>query len=168
MNLPEATAFDYSVAAAKAISVLISFLIPPLGSAVSLFDAITAPIRGRRANEWCENLRLSLNALSATVAELTPEKLAASEEFTSAFAQAAQAAIRTHDQEKLEALRNAILNVALNQNPDTDKQAIFLSLIDSLTPVHLRMLKFLDGPKGNLLPSRLPKPLNQQKSMFLA
>jgi hypothetical protein len=36
------------------------------------------------------------------------------------------------------------LNVALGDNPDGDRQAIFFSLIDRLTPAHLRMLKFFD------------------------
>jgi hypothetical protein len=62
------------------------------------------------------------------------------------FAQAAQAAIRTHDQEKLDALRNAVLNTALGKEPDKDRQAIFLSLLDRLQPAHLRILKTFQHP----------------------
>ena len=150
---PEPTAFDYSVAVAKGISLPASFVAPAVGSAVAFFDLITAPIRGKRFNEWCEKVRLLLNDHSKKFKELTPERLAASEEFNSAFAQAAQAAIRTHDEEKLEALRNAVLNTALSKEPDGDRQAIFVSIVDRLAPSHLRVLKALETPRQATLMS---------------
>jgi hypothetical protein len=142
-SAPEPTAFDYGLAVAKVGAVAFPFL----GSGIALFDLITAPIRGKRFNDWCERLRLGLNELSQKVAELTPEKLAASEEFNSAFTQAAQAAMKTHLEEKLEALRNAVLNVAVGDQFSIEQQGIFLSLVDSsqLQPVHLRTLRILAG-----------------------
>ncbi len=52
-------------------------------------------------SEWGEALRLRLNELSQKVAGLTPEALAASDPFISAFAQATQAALKTHHAEKM-------------------------------------------------------------------
>lgn len=60
--------------------------------------------------------------------------------------QASHAAIRTHQEEKLKALRNAVLNIAIGRTPDEDEQAVFLWYIDSLTTWHLRILKFLENP----------------------
>lgn len=60
--------------------------------------------------------------------------------------QASQIAIRNHQQVKLEALRNAILNTALPNPPQEDEQMIFLRLIDQLTPWHLRVLSLLNNP----------------------
>jgi hypothetical protein len=79
---------------------------------------------------------------------LTPEKLAVSEPFISAFAHATQVALRTQQQEKLEALRNAVLNVATRATEiDEDRQTAFLSLIDRFTPAHIRILeKFRNFP----------------------
>ena len=60
--------------------------------------------------------------------------------------QASQIALRNHQQAKLEALRNAVLNSALPNSPQEDEQMIFLRLIDQLTPWHLRVLSVLDDP----------------------
>jgi hypothetical protein len=144
---PERTALDYGVAVAKVGSIVFPFL----GSGVALFDLITAPIRNRRFTDWCEDLRLHLNEVSRRVAALTPETLVANEAFISAFAQATQAALRTHQKEKLEALRNAVLNTALNRVPDDNRRAVFLSLIDRLAPVHMDML-------NGFLRSAIPRP----------
>ncbi|NER07865.1 MAG: hypothetical protein F6K17_37605, partial [Okeania sp. SIO3C4] len=47
-------------------------------------------------------------------------------------------------QEKLEALRNAILNSAIPNSLKDDIQAIFLKWIDEFTVSHIRLLKMLD------------------------
>jgi hypothetical protein len=60
--------------------------------------------------------------------------------------QASQIALRNHQQGKLDALRNAVLNAALPNSPQEDEQMIFLRLIDQLTPWHLRVLSVLDDP----------------------
>jgi hypothetical protein len=52
-----------------------------------------------------------------------------------------------HQQEKLEALRNAVLNAATPNAPDDDLQLMFLDAVDTLTTWHLRMLTYLDNPR---------------------
>lgn len=118
---------------------------PFLGPGVALFDLLTSPIRGKRMDDWCEELRQGLNDLSRKMAELTPKRLAADEAFISAFAQATQAALKTHQQEKLEALRNAVLNVAVGQESD-DRQTNFIALVDRFTPAHLKVLQKFHQP----------------------
>jgi hypothetical protein len=56
---------------------------------------------------------------------------------------ATQAAIRNHQKEKLEALRNAVLNSAEKNALDEDIKLMFVSLIDTFTPWHLRILSSL-------------------------
>lgn len=141
---PEPTAFDYGLAIAK----VAGLAFPHLGLAVGFFDVVTAPARGRRMANWCEELRLLLNELSRKVNRLTPEALAKDEAFISAFAQATQAALRTHQQEKLTALRNAVVNVALGGEPDADRQQQFLALVDRFTTTHLVLLRFFKDPAG--------------------
>ena len=135
---PGRTAFDYGLAIAKASALAFPFV----GTGVTLFDLVTAPLRGKRLSDWCEELRLRLNELSQKVDGLTPEALATSEPFISAFAQATQAALKTHDAEKLEALRNAVLNVALAKAPSEDKQLLFVNFVDRFGRLHLRLLAF--------------------------
>lgn len=136
---PKPTAADYAAALVKAgISA-----IPDWGSpAAELFGMITAPILGRRRDEWFEEIRLRLNELSMEEDGLTIESLMQNEEFVSALAQASQAALRTHQSEKRAALRNAVLNIALAKAPSEDKQLLFLNLVDRFGPLHLRLLAF--------------------------
>ena len=97
---PGKTAFDYALAIAKVGSLAFPFV----GSGIAFFDLVTAPARGKRMSDWCEQLRLCLDDLSAKVEGLTPEALVDSEPFISAFAQATQAALKTHQTDNLEAL----------------------------------------------------------------
>jgi hypothetical protein len=125
-------------------------MIPLVGSAGSeLLCLLSSPVAERR-DDWFEDLQRRLQELEGRVAGFKFENLQNNEQFVSTTLQATQAALRTHQQEKLEALRNAVLNTALGKQPDDDRQAIFLSLIDSLTPAHLRMLKFFDETKAEI------------------
>jgi hypothetical protein len=83
--------------------------------------------------------------LEDKVAGFRFEDLAQNEQFVSAVLQATQAAVRTHQEEKIEALRNAVLNVAIGIDLSQDLRAIFLSFIDTFAPSHMRMLRFLQN-----------------------
>jgi hypothetical protein len=48
--------------------------------------------------------------------------------------------------EKIDALRNAVLNSCLPGAPEDDIQMIFLNYIDELTPWHLRIMNLFDDP----------------------
>ena len=54
--------------------------------------------------------------------------------------QAASAAVRTHSQAKLEALRNAVLNVAIGKPANQNLREMMLHWVDALTPFHLQVL----------------------------
>ncbi|MBL8238287.1 MAG: hypothetical protein JNM66_12750 [Bryobacterales bacterium] len=139
-------AYDHALALTKVLGLAFPFL----GPAATLFDVITAPKRGQRLTEWFETTRVKLNELSERVDGLTPEKLAKSDAFVSAFAQATQAALKNHQQEKLEALRNAVLNAALGREDDADHQTLFLALIDRFTVLHLTILRFWNDARHYL------------------
>jgi hypothetical protein len=52
----------------------------------------------------------------------------------------------TSQQDKITALRNAVLNSVAPDAPDADTQAIFLAMIDRFTPSHLRLLTLWNDP----------------------
>lgn len=112
---------------------------------VLLENVFSAPIE-KRKQAWLEQLADVVADLQKRVAGLTPERLAANEAFITVAMQATQIAVRNHQQEKLQALRNAILNSALPGPPQEDEQMIFLRLIDQLTPWHLRFLALFNNP----------------------
>ena len=65
--------------------------------------------------------------------KVLPETLAQNERFISVVTNATGVAIRTHEKVKLDALRNAIENVALDASPHSAREHLFLRLIDDLS-----------------------------------
>jgi len=76
------------------------------------------------------------------------EGLQQNEQFVTAVMHATQAAMRTHVVAKRAALRNAILNVAIGQAPEEIVQHLLLEFVDSLTEMHLRILKVFHAPSA--------------------
>ncbi|MBI2330933.1 MAG: hypothetical protein HYU84_01930 [Chloroflexi bacterium] len=62
--------------------------------------------------------------------------------FISIVSQATTIAIRTHQKEKLEALKSAIVNSVTSSKMEEDFQLTFIRFIDELSPSHLNLLKF--------------------------
>jgi hypothetical protein len=60
--------------------------------------------------------------------------------------QVTQTALRTHQAEKLAALRNVLVNLAQGQTLEDTLLHILLSHIDTLSEMHLRTLKVLQAP----------------------
>lgn len=112
---------------------------------VAFENIFSSPIE-KRKQAWLEQLAEVVTEIQKRVKEVTPEKLARNETFVTVAMQASQVAVRNHQQAKLEALRNAVLNSALPNPPQEDEQMIFLRLIDQLTPWHLRVLSLLNNP----------------------
>ncbi|HLF77024.1 MAG TPA: hypothetical protein VJB57_05980, partial [Dehalococcoidia bacterium] len=88
--------------------------IPGLGGAVAeLFDFVIAPPLERRRDAWMANVAAAIEELRQSRPVLTAEALSRNEGFITAAIHASQLALRNHQKEKLEALRNAVLNSAL-------------------------------------------------------
>jgi hypothetical protein len=101
----------------------------------------------RRMQAWFDDLARAVTELQETVVGWPPvDELAENDVFLDAVAQAAQAARATHQEEKLQALRNGVLNSLGSDAPEVDEQARFFRLLDQFTPAHLRLLAFLDDP----------------------
>ena len=131
--------------------------IPIAGGAISEFiaTAVSLPLSKRR-DAWLQDLEARLKELEHQIGDFTLDTLASNEQFVSATVQATQAAIRTHQTEKIEALRNAVLDAAVGKTVDSDYQTIFISLVDRLTPAHLRLLhRFREPPLTRSSPDYL-------------
>ena len=142
-DFPEADASDadYNVARTAASAV------PIAGPAlVQLMDSwIGAPLEHRR-RKWFMDLAERLAKLSQRLDGFDPSVLGESEEFLSAVYAATDTALKTTSEEKREALRNAVLNVAAGIDLEESIRDKFFGLLVQLTPVHLRMLKILQNP----------------------
>lgn len=122
--------------------------IPIAGApAAEIFALIVTPPLERRRDEWIESIGEGLKELAQKKEGFKIEDLTENDTFITTITHASQAAIRNHQKEKLEALRNGVLNAALPNAPEEDLQLMFLDFVDSFTTYHLAILKFLDDPK---------------------
>jgi hypothetical protein len=114
------------------------------GPAVELLQAVIQPPLEKRREAWMEDVGTKLHELEERGLKI--EDLQNNEQFISAVLYASQLALRTHRQEKLDALRNAVLNIASGQAPEEALQHIFLNMVDSLTVLHIQVLKVFQAP----------------------
>jgi hypothetical protein len=122
--------------------------IPMVGGPIlEFFNLIIAPPLDKRRQKWMESVRDGLLALEER-GSLRMEDLKDNEAFGSIVMQASQAAVRTHQQEKIDALRNAVLNAAMPSPADESLQQVFISLIDRFTEWHLRLLLLFADPNA--------------------
>lgn len=129
------------------VSKAVISLVPIIGgSAAELFELILAPPISKRRDEWMESIAEGLSQLEDKFKEFKKENLKDKDSFVTTALNASQIAIRNHRKDKIEALRNAVLNSALPNAPEDDIQLMFLGFVDDLTSWHLKILAFLDNP----------------------
>jgi len=112
------------------------------GPASELFDRLLAPPIRRRRDAWLSELAEQVASLQQA-GHVSMADLQRDEEFISTVMQASMVAIRNHRQEKLDALRNAVLNTAMGRAPDDTKREMFLALVDRFTTWHMGILRAL-------------------------
>jgi len=110
------------------------------GPAGELFGFLVIAPASKRKDQWIRSIEERLVALEAKIPGLI-ESLSSNDEFVTATLHATQVAMRSHQEEKLTALRNAILNVAAGTAPEVDRQLLFLEWVDAFTPTHFAFLE---------------------------
>lgn len=120
--------------------------IPCVGAAATeLFNWVIKPPLERRRDEWMKEIGECLAKLQEDHG-VAPAKLRDDDSFFDTVMQATHVALRNSQEEKRKALRNAILNSALQHAPDDSERQMFLQLIDRFTTWHLRVLDFFNDP----------------------
>jgi len=146
---------------AEAVGEALVASVPVAGGALAVaYVKVLGAAYEKRQLDWARDVTVALADLSVKVEGLTPESLAEDDQFLDALAHASSVAAVTGQQEKLDALRNAVLNAALPSDIDADTQAIFLRHIRDLTPSHLRLLKLLSDPPAWFDEQGIPWPEN--------
>ena len=121
--------------------------IPVAGSAIAeLFTTIIEEPVQRRRVQWLTSIHSKLKAAEAKIESLSIEKLGGNEEFVSILMTASQIAQRNHQEEKLEALRNTVINTALKIDIREDLKFMFLSFVDELTVTELKIMAVTSDP----------------------
>ena len=170
-EVPESSGGDLAHSAVKAgLSA-----IPVLGGpAAELFQNVIQPPLEKRRIEWMNQVAEKLNKLE-NESGLDLESLRENEEFISAVMYASNLALRTHNESKRLALRNAIANIATGKAPDEHLQHVYLNLVETLTELHVRILRAFQAPEvphsmsmgglGHVLEHNLPD-MRGQKALY--
>lgn len=141
---------------AKVAEMGISF-VPVAGSGLQIaFNELAARRLTDRRRRWLNDLAAKVHALEEQVGDFA--KLTSEDAFMDALTTAAQIADRTSRAEKLEVLRNAVINSVMPDAPDVDTQQLLFDMIDRFTPTHVRMLKLLSDPPGWFDRHGMPRP----------
>jgi hypothetical protein len=131
--------------------------VPVVGGPLAVvFVAAVGRKLQRRRDEWLTELAEAVEELRSQ--GLDPQTLADNDLFVDAVVSTTRIVEHTHQQEKIKALRNAVVNSVAADAPDADTQAIFLNLIDRFTPSHLRLLTLLDNPRAWFAARNIPEP----------
>jgi hypothetical protein len=132
--------------------------LPFAGGIAELFATVFGPPIEKRRDKLLKEVYFEIKRLETKIDGLTFENLTQNEGFISTLLHAQRIAMQTHHQEKLGALRNAIVNSALPRSPHEDLQLMFINFIDSFTPWHLRILSLLNDPRIVLRQKGIPPP----------
>jgi DNA-binding MarR family transcriptional regulator len=121
--------------------------IPTVGAGLQeiLSFVVESPLEKRR-NQWCNNVSAALQGLQHSRRDIDFKKLSADEEFISILSRCTIIALSTHSREKIEALKNAVLNTAAGARLDEVLQSKFLSLLSSYSALHFKILEYYDLP----------------------
>ena len=138
----ETSATDLVVGSTKAIISMIPIAGSPL---IEILNMIVTPSLQKRRDEWFEELGEKLTKLESK-GYLSLEDLQENDIFIDISMKATELALKTSQAEKLEALRNALLNSTNTDSFDISMQQIFLSYIDTFTVWHIKLLKLFDNP----------------------
>ena len=117
------------------------------GSLAEFFSMVIAPPLEKRRDKWLIELYNQLKQIEKQIDGFKLENLQKDDNFISILLSATQIAMRTHQEDKLEALKNSVINSTLDTTVDENFQLIFLNIIDHYTPLHLLILRFIENPK---------------------
>ena len=133
--------------------------VPLFGNAlaVTFVTALGWRLEERR-EKWFTELAEGLEELRQRVDDFDLETLTGNDLFTDAVVMATRTVEHTHQAQKIEALRNAVLNSVGSDAPDADTQVIILNLIDRFTPSHLRLVTLWDDPPAWFASHGIPQP----------
>jgi len=130
-----------------------SGLLSFIPGAPELFEYFVQPSLEKRLVGWRNDVADALNRLEENQ-RIQIASLQSSELFVTMLMQATRLAVRNHQQEKLNMLRNAILNTASGIDLNEDLHLLFIRYIDELIPAHFFLLKFFYDNESELAFSR--------------
>lgn len=119
-------------------------------AAIPVLGGFTVELIGYHENHLNRaRMRKFLDRIGQAITDLErwKENLPRDEPLKSTLLEAAEIAVRSHENEKLEALKNAVLNVHMSASVDEYHRSRFMALISRYSALHLRVMKILAEPQ---------------------
>jgi hypothetical protein len=154
-NINEPTSGDIAVAVLKGAVGGIAILGATAQELVGLI--IISPLE-KRKQKFLSDFGERLRELEKKGVIL--DDLSSNEQFIDAVLQAFVLVLKTSEEAKLKAFKNAISNIALGHSPEKTICQIFLNLIDSFTPLHIKILYLFNDPQKWFLENEKTFPKN--------
>lgn len=134
-------------------------MVPLVGGAgVELFQAVVNSGREARMQAWIADVTQAINERVLEPRGLDISALATDDGFLDVIGTATRAAVETSSEEKIEALRNAVVNATCAPDTERDRHAILIGIVSSLTPTHIKLLTLFDDPNGWFARASVPTP----------
>ena len=121
--------------------------IPSFGGPLTeLLESIVQDPAAARRDKWIrtvsEHLQEQLDKGLVTVDSMRDDP-----RVVSAILELTQAAVRTHDEDKLEHLRNAVRNIAVKSvSFDEVLESVLINIAGQLPPIHFKVLLYAENP----------------------
>jgi hypothetical protein len=104
-----------------------------------IYETYVKSPANQRLDKFLLNLVEAIKEIEDKVESFSPD----SPIFQTALISALGTAMRHHQEQELEALRNTVLNAGLPNAPEADIQRMFLNWLDEFTSWHLMLLRYL-------------------------
>lgn len=145
LEVPKSDISDDLINSAKAVISVIP--LPWTGTALEVFDMIVASPLEKRREKWMQVVADSLKGLEDKDEKIV-QRLKENPEFISFLLEMGNVWIRNHEQEKFTQLKNTLINFE-NSPLKYDRKKGYVNLINELSVVHVKVLKFIYDNREN-------------------
>lgn len=142
MSDVQRTGGDYAIAGIRAAL----GTIPIVGSAATeLFGLVVTPPLERRRTEWMQDISRRLADLEARGVDV--RSLSENPAFIDITISATRSALLTSKKEKLDFLKNAVVNCAAGFQLEEVEQQLFFAALDRYSVLHVELIALFDNPQ---------------------
>lgn len=127
--------------------------IPFCGGIASLMSDYIPSARFKRLEAFTKQLIQDIERLESKL----DNEYTKTDEFTFIFEQCFRGVAENYQKEKLEAFRGILLNSAIIKDASEDEKEYFINLANSLSALHIRILKFICRPLEYISENNIPR-----------
>ncbi len=141
-NLPQYPEAEFKDEFQQWVKSAIGDIIPMGNTLTSVFSSFVSPKNEKRREEFLRDVAYWIMKLSRQNETFKPENLMNDEKFISSIQLVVSISVKTYQKEKLEALRNALLNTIVMKDLDENFKLLFFTYIEDITVIHIDIIKF--------------------------